>query len=315
MHRVMTAISVTVAVTVAYLSTAPAEARRTARPATDPGNHDVLCSAWTCTAFVESSSASGSRGDTSKSRRNGALAKNAGTRIVGPQLPSRSDLCTSAPAAPQPPASHPVWNGHEPGTGVIYTRTCPMTKSTPISSMVWVPNGGDAAMAAPLVTPAELAERAMASVRVPRPVIQRSPDERSRDGNGLPYTWVHEWTWFWVQPGVWRQRSATAEAGGLWATVRIRPSRLTINPGTGDEEISCAGPGRAWTSADGDGPPSEGGCAFRYRQVTSTPLRVQASIEWSVTWIGSGGSGGDLPVMRTTTTSPLMVRQIQVVTR
>jgi hypothetical protein len=257
---------------------------------------------------------SGGTGQGTGSRDTGR--ESGGATSVADTRPSRSDLCTFEPAQPQPAASDPIWAGHEPGSGTVYVRTCPYTRDTqPVSTFVFVPNGEDPATAAPVVTPAELAQRAMATLRVPRPVVERSPDERNRTASGVSYTWVHEWTWFWASPRVWRPVQETARAGDVWATVTVTPTRLVVNPGIGDGVVSCPGPGRAWTSVDGDAPPSRGGCGYMYRDVTAQPVRVRASIEWSVTWEGSGGSGGTLPVMRTSASSPLVVQQIQVVTR
>ena len=43
-------------------------------------------------------------------------------------------------------------------------------------------------------------------------------------------------------------------------------------------------------------------------------MSAKASIVWDVSWTGSGGAGGDLPDMTTTTTQdPMAVLQIQTV--
>jgi hypothetical protein len=39
------------------------------------------------------------------------------------------------------------------------------------------------------------------------------------------------------------------------------------------------------------------------------------TVEWAVTWTGSGGAGGSLPTMTTQASSTFAVEQIQVVTR
>jgi hypothetical protein len=39
------------------------------------------------------------------------------------------------------------------------------------------------------------------------------------------------------------------------------------------------------------------------------------TIDWAVTWTGSGGASGTLPVMTTQSSSAFAVEQIQVVTR
>jgi hypothetical protein len=109
---------------------------------------------------------------------------------------------------------------------------------------------------------------------------------------------------------------ARAAAGSVWAQVTVRPTALVIAPGDGGTAVRCAGPGRAWRASDGNNAPSEGGCGYRYPHVTeSGTVTARMTIEWSVTWTGSGGAGGTLPVMRTSATSQFAVEQIQVVTR
>ena len=219
------------------------------------------------------------------------------------------DPCKYVLHDPQPPKSDPIWGGHT--TGAIYSYICEAGQD--FVAVMWrgtPPAGPDV----PTVTPADLAQQAIALLRLPKPVLHRSPTEANSAG-GLPYTWVNVWTWYWTSPATWRERSKTASLGAVSATVTVTPTELTFDPGDGRESVSCAGPGRAWTTADGMRAPSEGGCGYRYRHA-SDGVRARVSIRWAVTWVGSDGSGGPLPVMTTQTTSPLFkVEQIQVVNR
>ena len=234
-----------------------------------------------------------------------------GARTVGDSTPSLADLCYSTPADPQPPASDPIWSGHAPGTGRVFVRVCPLTKTGPVSVMVWVANGAQP----PSVTPAELARRALASLRLPSPAFARSPDEANSD-NGIPYTWVNLWTWYWTNPQAWRVLTRRAAVGPVWAQVTVTPTALVFDPGNGSAAVSCAGPGRAWTPADGDGAPAAGGCGYRYQRVSAGgPVTATLAIRWAVSWRGSGGTGGTLPAMTTQTSATFAVEQIQAVTR
>lgn len=223
-----------------------------------------------------------------------------------PRLPRIADLCHTLVARPQPPASDLVWAGREPGSGTVYVRTCPYTRdSEPTSTLVWVANGEDPP-AAPVVTPEELAQEALASLKVPRPRMRRSPDGDS---------WVQVWTWFWASPATWKPKSATASVGRVWARVTATPVSMVIDPGDGSGSVPCPGPGRAWTEADGDAAPfSRGGCGVRYRHVSADgSVTARVSIRWRVAWTGSGGAGGVLPGMTTSSASSFVVRQIQAV--
>jgi hypothetical protein len=127
---------------------------------------------------------------------------------------------------------------------------------------------------------------------------------------------VNLWTWFWTDPASWSVQTARAAAGPVWAEVTVTPTQLIISPGqTGTADVTCPGPGRPWTEADGNGAPAAGGCGFQYQHVSASPITATVTIEWSVTWQGSGGTGGTLPAMRTQATSRFAVEQIQVVNR
>jgi hypothetical protein len=96
----------------------------------------------------------------------------------------------------------------------------------------------------------------------------------------------------------------------------VMPTALTFDPGGGSSPVTCAGPGRAWTSADGDSKPTDGGCGYRYRSATSAPLTSTESIRWAVSWRASDGETGTLPALTTSRSDRLMVLQVEsVVTR
>ena len=195
-------------------------------------------------------------------------------------------------------------------------RSCPVAPGLDFAAepYIFVADGDAPPGAAPVVTPAELAQRAVAELVLPRPTVRRSPDERN-DDDGTPYTWVNLWTWYWAAPTSWRPSSRTASAGGASATVTAIPTALVFEPGDGSGSVSCPGPGRPWQKADGDAAPGGGGCGYVYRRVSEAPLTSRVSIRWAVSWSGSGGAGGELPEMTTSAASALRVQQVQVVNR
>ncbi len=209
-------------------------------------------------------------------------------------------------ANPQPPLSDPSWGGRT--TGAIYSCT---TITVPLASTIWLA-AGPAGLAP---TPAQLAIQALATLRVPVPAMHRSPPETNSDA-GQPYTWVNAWTWFWTDTASWRELSATARAGGVWARVTVTPSTLTYSPGDGGGAVSCVGPGRPWQVADANTSPSGGGCGYRYQHVSANgPITATLTSTWTVTWVGSGGSSGTLPDLTRQVSSSFVVEQIQVVNR
>lgn len=178
---------------------------------------------------------------------------------------------------------------------------------------------GVAAGAAPAPpAPAELARRAAASFHLPLPTGERSPSA-SKTVNGLPFTYVGLWTYYWTNAMDWRPRTATAAAGGNYATVTATPTALIFRLGDGSPEQRCDGPGRAWRESDGDAAPSGDACGVRYSRVTGPgydrPVTSTQSIRWRLTWRGSGNTTGTLTARTTSTSGQLNVLQIQTVNR
>jgi hypothetical protein len=164
-------------------------------------------------------------------------------------------------------------------------------------------------------SPATLAQRAADGFVPPSPSGHRSPSETQRY-RGLPMTWVNLWTYFWTDASMWKPLTATARAGGVWATVTARPVSLIFDPGDGSPPVQCADSGRPWVEADGDAAPSDGACGYRYTRVTTAPITATQSITWQLTWVGSGNTSGRLSQRTTSTSGELNVMQIQtVVTR
>jgi hypothetical protein len=208
--------------------------------------------------------------------------------------------------SPQPPQSDPLWQGHTTGAIYICTTWPPRTTGTTEIWLATPPAGPD---------PRTLALRAEKTLRLPQPSGDRSPSQ-SQQFHGYPFTYVNLWTWFWTSPQTWRVRTATASAGGVSATVTVTPSALVFDPGDGSSAVTCTGPGRPWTSTDGNDKPTDGGCGFRYRAATSAPVTSTESIRWTVSWQASDGETGTLPGLTTSRPGQLMVLQVEsVVTR
>lgn len=215
------------------------------------------------------------------------------------------------------PAGDPAWGGNDPAAGSLVVNPC----NGP-ATYLFVPNAapmagsGDAVVAAPPPppNPAVLAQQAYEELTLPSPVARRSPPETNSDPayGGSPYTWVGLWTWFWVDD--WQPVQRTVELSGVSATVTATPTALEFDPGDGSGPVTCAGQGRPWTDADGNEPPSGGGCGYMYRSVTPTgPVTASTSVRWSVAWTSNTGASGAYPDGSSTVASSFLVEQIQVV--
>jgi hypothetical protein len=164
-------------------------------------------------------------------------------------------------------------------------------------------------------SPAELAQRAAASFELPDPSGHRSPLETLRY-DGYAFTYVNLPTFFWTDANTWRSFTATARAGGNWATVTARPVALMFDPGDGSAPVTCNGPGRAWEESDGNAAPTDGvACTYAYSRVTDAPITSTQTIRWQLTWDGSGQTSGALTSRSTSQSGQLNVLQIQVVNR
>lgn len=190
---------------------------------------------------------------------------------------------------------------HQQLRGQMYLRAC----SDGTSSTVWVPDvvGGAApAGAVPVVTPAMLAAEARNRLALPEPTFSYNPNPQVSKVSPL----VNFPTWWWItnSPGTMTQRTAV---GPVWAEVTARPVGTTWTPSTGEARV-CAGLGVAWEPGLETG--AVGACTFTYRH-SHTSEKATISVDWEVSWTGSGGAGGTFPAttMTTTLTTPVYERQ------
>lgn len=224
---------------------------------------------------------------------------------------NNSTGCYYTPLIPQPAYDPALWEGRLAGQGAIYQFMCP----------TWTGTGGGwkwrAASTQPVtVTPNQLAQRAMATLTLPKPVPPSSPSG-AKLSDGRPYTVVRVPTWFWTNPSSYEVNSARASTGPVWAQVTVTPVALTFTPGDGGMTVSCAGPGILWTPQAGQWTRAPGGCDYAYSQSSfGSPggqLTATYGIVWRAIWVGSGGTGGSFPDVTTNATSRFAVAEAQAV--
>ncbi|RFU41192.1 hypothetical protein DZF91_12980 [Actinomadura logoneensis] len=166
-----------------------------------------------------------------------------------------------------------------------------------------LPRGGDGP------SPEVLAQRAVAHLVLPSPVIRTAPPRKHDGLVGLP-------EFFWADRAHWRPRTQRASAGGVWAEVAATPSRLNIRPGDG-EVLSCDGPG---TPYDLSRAPAgqDHTCTYTYQRSSAglphSAYRVTAEVVWKATWVGSGGVGGELPSLTRSSGFRLRIAEAQALT-
>jgi hypothetical protein len=271
-----------------------------------PGGGCTVLSDPSCTVTVTGPDRQGGGGG-----NEGAPVDRGGLRLTGCTNANPDhgcDPCPSNGAMPQNPGMCQAW---------AHNLFCSELNPTGMSPADWQSElraFGCVANAFVPVNPAVLAQQALGTIRFPHPSGDRSPSPRLLY-EGYPFTYVNLYTFFWTSGASWRTLSATASAGGVSATVTATPVELVFDPGNGDAAVSCDGPGRPWTPADGNGAPTGGACAYRYMKVTTSPITSTQTIVWKITWVGAGGTAGEIPSLSTSTSGRLQVLQIQVVNR
>lgn len=286
----------------------PAEASASPPPG---GGTTIVCTPSGCKTVVSGGGQSGGPGHSGGGSGTSGGCSWRGKRVpcTDPQMGmfEASDGCYIKEANPYP-TSGPVYVSWKTGGGAIYWETCPFTGGS--GGYIWLPTPPPGLPP----SPGELAKRAAATFKFPKPSGHRSPSENKRY-EGYSFSYVNLWLYDWTDRDTWKTLTASASAGGNWARVTATPTTLTYAPGDGAAAVSCAGPGRAWTADDGNSPPTAGACGYMYTLATSSPITATQSITWKITWVGSGGTSGTLPDRSTSTSGQLQVFQVQVVNR
>lgn len=170
------------------------------------------------------------------------------------------------------------------------------------SRVYWQPTG-TGGPGPVLPSPGELAERARNRLQLPNPQVGFSPDPATH-----PYQLVNVPTWWWTEN--WTTRTQRTAAGPVFAEVTATPVVSTFDGGDGSAAATCDRPGVVWRKGLSEDTP--GTCRFTYKR-SATGLTATISTTWRVTWVGSGGTGGTLDPITTSTTQALTVYERQAV--
>jgi hypothetical protein len=208
------------------------------------------------------------------------------------------DTCKLDPLPPGYPDPYPAPKGEK-----WMWMVCQVTEQT---GLVLVADG--ATTANPGVTPQELLKWALADLSVPLPAPATAPP-RGRTGLvGLA-------EWVWLPARQWRPVTAQVSVGPVWARVTAVPGKLTISPGGGLADVSCAGPGTAYNP---ELPVSaqHTDCSYTYDQSSDLQpghaYQASVTVTWTATWTGSGGAGGTVnPPLQETANFPVRIGEGQ----
>lgn len=221
------------------------------------------------------------------------------------ELGSFSGGCYYKKADPQPPAGDPAWQGHQPGDGGIYQRSCPFGvpgNGVLAEGFVWMAQPPAAAA----VDPAVLARQAVDKMELKGPDIA-SPRAAGKYTVGVPM-------WMWVNRSAttYGPNTASASAGGVTVTATAKVSKIVWAMGDG-VPVTCPGPGTAYTaSADMAESPT---CGHTYTRASAfragNKYTVTATSTWTINWQG-GGQSGQLTETRQSQTQ-VAIGELQVV--
>ncbi|MFC1432317.1 hypothetical protein ACEZDB_16845 [Streptacidiphilus sp. N1-3] len=221
------------------------------------------------------------------------------------------DGCYYEQVEPQPPAGDPDWHGHAPGDGGVYLKTCPYTPGGG-SANVWM---AAAPAVPPVVTPAELAQRALAMIHRTAAGVGTAP---SNDGKRTALVGSPIWLWINKDGTDYATKadplSATAAVPGLSVTANVYVTEVDWDMGDQGAAPKC-GAGTPYRDSDGAKPSPD--CGYSYTQPSigqpDERYAITATVHWSVTWVATNGAGDTFaldPIATPATT--LRVSELQV---
>jgi hypothetical protein len=215
-----------------------------------------------------------------------------------------SQNCYGFMLDPQPEAGNPIWDGHDPSEGSIWS--CDPTVSVPGNT--WFVPG-----AAPVIDAASVAED----------IVKRAPFETANASIAPPpsyHTYVNYKNWMWIPEDQWHDVSVSVNAGGARVTLTATPTRVEWGMGNGDVQF-CPGRGREWVEGMPENAPTS--CSYTYTDMENPRgdrWPVSARLVYSVRWTCAGrcsSPDGDLgehtALAGATTTIEVLQRQTVVI--
>lgn len=198
---------------------------------------------------------------------------------------SNAHNCYVKALEPQPVAGDPLWQGHDPSEGAVYSCFQPQTG---IDIRLWSQDPPPGSRAGP--TPREVAQTAVDQMNLQAIDIGIVPEPGA--GNvgivGMP-------VWMWVQDPTSRTYgpvTASASAGGITITATARVHKITWQMGDGTTVV-CRNAGKPYKSSFGNQKSPD--CGHTYlRSSANKPggmFTVTATSDWIVTWAGAGQTG------------------------
>ena len=228
---------------------------------------------------------------------------------TGKDSKPRPQTCSVERLDPQPPASDPVWDGHKPGDGAIYTRVCLSDALGAAAGVQIVPQVFWAA-AAPAVNvdPEQLAREAVDRM------LLTGPDIASPRAAGKYIVGVPMWMWVNQSPTTFGPNSASATLAGVTVTAKAKVTKLDWTMGDGSA-VTCNGPGTTYQASYGK--QESPTCGHTYTNTSASQAgskySVAATATWTVNWqVNGGGETGQFTETRQSQ-AQVAIGELQVV--
>lgn len=182
------------------------------------------------------------------------------------------------------------------GPGTWYWKTCEDENGMTSAVTVWAPDRAD---------PEVVARKALTYDKLPDPAIGMSPPAEQGAVVNIP-------VWFWVNGDGWSPTAASATIDGLTVVTTATPERVAWTV-SGGGEVVCDGPGVPYDPARPEAE-QRSDCTYLFEQAGT--FTVTATVEWRARWTVVGGSGGgDLGVVRRSSSITVQVSEIQALNR
>jgi hypothetical protein len=204
---------------------------------------------------------------------------------------------------PQPPIGDSLWQGHPATDGAVYE--CMYIGPIPNFriSYYW-----SATAPGPTVTPAEAAGLVVRRMDLRAAVIGIVPENKpgSIGAVGAP-------VYMWTRPGptIFGPQRLSGSVDGVSVTAVAKVDRIVWDMGDGNT-VTCRTPGTPY--ADRFGFAMSPDCGYRYRHTSAgrpgNAYPVTATSYWLVDWTGPGGTGGQIPLTLTASTT-IVVGELQ----
>lgn len=221
----------------------------------------------------------------------------------------RPQTCSVERLDPQPPASDPIWGGHKPGDGAIYTRVCLSDALGAAAGAQIVPQVFWAAEApAANVDPEQLAREAVDRM------LLTGPDIASPRAAGKYIVGVPMWMWVNESPTTFGPNTASASLAGVTVTATAKVSKIDWKMGDGST-LTCQGSGTAYQASYGK--QESPTCGHTYSRTSASQSAgkygVTATAMWIVEWqVNGGGETGQFTETRQSQ-AQVAIGELQVV--